>query len=316
MNGGYSQSALLAIASKYVFDGAMTQAAQLWMPARHRLGESIIWHVARRCYFWIDLLDPALWCHDPATGATSHKAIDLPPPIGSIAATSNPDLLMLAHRGGLSLLDVRSMEITPYCDPEGGRDAIIYNDMKTDRWGRLWVGSSHEREQEARGALWCVESRTRWALADAGFAISNGPAFSVDGRTMFFNDSAGRKTFAYDIAPDHLTARNRRILVTHPESDGLPDGAVVDSEDSLWTAQWKGKALLRFDRGGKLLQRIDVAAISVTTLCFGGPHLRDIKITTATDAATAAEMTELPSTGSLFQWAAPCAGVAEPLFKL
>ena len=59
---------------------------------------------------------------------------------------------MLAHRGGLSVLDVRDMELTPYCDPEGGRDAIIYNDIKVDRWGRLWVGTSHEKELEARGA--------------------------------------------------------------------------------------------------------------------------------------------------------------------
>ena len=36
-------------------------------------------------------------------------------------------------------------------------------------------------------------------LGDTGFAVSNGPAFSLDGKTMYFNDSAGRKTFAYDI---------------------------------------------------------------------------------------------------------------------
>ena len=30
-------------------------------------------------------------------------------------------------------------------------------------------------------------------LGDVGFAVSNGPAFSLDGNTMYFNDSAGKK---------------------------------------------------------------------------------------------------------------------------
>ena len=158
------------------------------------------------------------------------------------------DVVMLAHRGGLSLLDLRDMSLTPYCDPEGGRDAIIYNDIKVDRWGRVWVGTSHARELEPRGALWCVESATRFALADAGFAIANGPAFSRDGGTLYFNDSLGRTTFAYDIAPGHLAARNRRVLVHHGEGDGLPDGVVVDANDDVWTAQWAGSAILKFNR--------------------------------------------------------------------
>ena len=183
----------------------MLQQADLWIKASHRLGESIIWHAHNRCLYWVDLLDPALFVHDPATGETRSHALALPPPIGSIAATSDPDVLILAHRGGLSLLDVRTLALTFYCDPEGGRDAIIYNDIKVDRQGRLWVGTSHEKEQQHRGVLWCVESRTRWALVDAGFAISNGPAFSLDGRTMYFNDSLGRTTFAYDV--DETRAR-------------------------------------------------------------------------------------------------------------
>lgn len=294
----------------------MARTAQLYIPSQHRLGESVIWHAARQCYFWVDLLDPALFCLDPAFGQTVKREIKLPPPIGSIAATTNPDILLLAHRGGLSLLDVRSMEMTLYCDPEAGRDAIIYNDIKVDRWGRLWVGTSHEKEQEERGGLWCVESAKRWALADAGFAVSNGPAFSLDGSTMYFNDSARRKTFAYDIASDHLCARNRRVLIRHSEQDGMPDGAVVDSADGIWIAQWAGSAVLKFDRTGRLLDRIDVPSVHVTTLCFGGADLRYPLITTATDGATPDQLKALPLSGSIFTFENTVEGVCEPLFRL
>lgn len=294
----------------------MSDTAHLWSRAPHRLGESIIWHAARRCYLWVDLLDPALFTHDPVTGTTRQHAIPLPPPIGSIAATTNDDVVILAHRGGLSLLDLRDMSLTPYCDPEGGRDAIIYNDIKVDRWGRVWVGTSHARELEPRGALWCVESATRFALADAGFAIANGPAFSRDGGTLYFNDSLGRTTFAYDIAPEHLAARNRRVLVHHGEGDGLPDGVVVDANDDVWTAQWAGSAILKFNREGRLLQRIAVPSVHVTTLCFGGESLRDIRITTATDGATPEQLQAMPLSGSLFAFDSTCSGLPEPLFRL
>jgi xylono-1,5-lactonase len=314
MDQGYSQNCRLAIISVSAFDEEMESCAQLWISSQHRLGESIIWHAARQCYYWVDLLDPALYAHDPAKGITSKQLLALTPPIGSIAATTDPSLLMLAHRDGLSLLDVRNMVMTPFCNPEAGRDAIIYNDIKVDRWGRLWVGTSHAKEQEARGALWCVESSTRWALADAGFAISNGPAFSLDGRTMYFNDSLGRTTYAYDIAPDHLAARNRRSLIEHPEADGLPDGIVVDATGDIWTAQWAGSALLRFDSTGKLKTRHPVHSVHVTTLCFGGNDLDQLKITTATDGAAADALQRFPLSGSLFHLDCQTVGVAEPLF--
>jgi xylono-1,5-lactonase len=294
----------------------MATAAHLWIKADHRLGESIIWHVARQCYFWVDLLDPALYSHDPATGQTTHRVIPLPAPIGSIAATTDNDQLILAHRDGLSVLDINTMALTPYCDPEAGRDEVIYNDIKVDRWGRLWVGTSHARELDPRGALWCVKDRKTWALADAGFAISNGPAFSLDGKTMYFNDSARRTTFAYDIAPDHLGARNRRVFVQHAEGDGLPDGCVVDASDHVWTAQWAGSALLRFDREGQLQHRIAVPSVHVTTLCFGGPNLQHMKITTATDGASYEDITALPQSGSLFACSGDWRGQPEPLFPL
>jgi xylono-1,5-lactonase len=316
MQQGYSQIIHLAIPCQSAFDAAMARSAQLFTQSRHRLGESIIWHVARQCYFWVDLLDPALYCHDPKSGATRKSEIALPPPIGSIVATTNENILILAHRGGLSLLDVRSMDLTFFCDPEAGRDAIIYNDIKVDRWGRLWVGTSHEREQEERGALWCVTSRDQWALADAGFAIANGPAFSSDGYTMYFNDSARRKTYAYDVGPHHQAARNRRTLIEYAEADGLPDGIVVDSSDTIWTAQWAGGSVLRFDKLGQRLDRIDVPSVHVTTLCFGGADLRQPLVTTATDGASLEQLERLPLSGSIFTFDNQVEGVCEPLFQL
>jgi D-xylonolactonase len=290
--------------------------AELWIRANNRLGESVIWHAASRRLLWVDLLDPALFIHDPATEKTERHALSLPPPIGSIAATTDPKRVILAHRGGLSLLHLDTLKMEFFCDPEQGRDAIIYNDIKVDRWGRLWVGTSHIKEQEPRGALWCVQSRSVWCLGDAGFPISNGPSFSRDGTALYFNDSVGRTCFAYDLNEKDLSPRNRRVLHQFVEEDGMPDGMTVDGFGMVWCAMWGGSAIICLSSHGQVMRRISVPAYNVTALCFGGEEMRDVFITTATDGVGKEMMNRHPLTGNLFKYRVETPGLSEPLFPI
>ena len=75
-------------------------------PASNKLGESAIWHAASKRLLWIDLYDPRLFIHDPATGETLVRAINLKAPLGAIVATTNPKLLIVAHAEGLSTLNI------------------------------------------------------------------------------------------------------------------------------------------------------------------------------------------------------------------
>lgn len=287
---------------------------ELFIEAQHRLGESIIWHQTNHCLYWVDLLDAVLYRHDPLTGKTDARPLPLAAPIGAIAATSDPNRLMITHLRGLSLLSLTDLSLEAYCDPEAGRDAVMSNDAKCDRWGRLWLATSHIRENEARGCLWCVKDRKTFALGDAGFAIANGPAVSPDGRTLYFNDSVGRVTYAYDIEEGDLHPRNRRALIHFTAEEGLPDGIITDAEGCLWIAHWGGRAVSRYSPDGLLLSRHPVPAHNVTTMCFAGPSLSTLFITTARDGLDASQLAELPLTGSLFRLETECRGLAEPLF--
>ena len=185
--------------------------------AANKLGEAAIWHAASKRLLWIDLYDPKLFIHDPATGETLVRAIALKAPLGAIVATTNPKVLIVSHPQGLSTLNIKTGATKIFARPEQDRDAIIYNDCKVDRFGRLWAGSSHAKETDTRGALWCVLPNGKCILGDVGFAVSNGPAFSLDGKIMYFNDSVGKKTFAYDIsAKDPRPAQPPRPDLLHP----------------------------------------------------------------------------------------------------
>ncbi|MBI2719493.1 MAG: SMP-30/gluconolactonase/LRE family protein [Rhizobiales bacterium] len=290
--------------------------ADLAVKGELRLGESPIWHVARQCLYWIDLYDPALFRLAPGMAAPERRALALVAPIGSAVATDDSGCLILSHRDGLSLLDLETLALTPYAHPEAGRDGVIYNDLKCDRWGRLWVATSHAVERDPRGALWCVKDRSTMALGDVGFPIGNGPAFSPDGRLLYLNDSFNRQTFVYDIAASDLHPRNRRVFATYTEEEGLPDGLTIDAEGCIWTAQWTAARVIRLSPAGEKLLTVHVPSFHVTSVCFAGADLRDLYITTARDGLTPEQLDRFPLSGSLFRLRSDVPGLAEPLFRL
>lgn len=285
-------------------------------PASNELGEAAIWHVASQRLLWVDLLAPRLFLLDPITAATKVLEIKLAGPLGAIVATTNPKLVIVSHLNGLSRLNIETGETEFFADPERGRDAIIYNDCKCDRFGRLWVGTSHYKEQEARGALWCVLPNGEAFLADTGFAVSNGPAFSLDGTTMYFNDSTNYKTFAYDIGPVDAHPRNRRVMVDYTIEEGMPDGLTVDAEGCLWVAHWGGARVTRISSSGQRLSSIAVPAPHVTTVGFGGYDLDRLYITSARDGLSDQMLEKWPQSGDLFMCIPGVTGVSEPLFTL
>ena len=283
-------------------------------PASNKLGESAIWHAASKRLLWIDLYDPRLFIHDPATGETLVRAINLNAPLGAIVATTNPKLLIVAHAEGLSTLNIKTGATKTFARPEQNRDAIIYNDCKVDHFGRLWAGTSHAKETDARGALWCVSPKGECVLGDVGFAVSNGPAFSLDGKTMYFNDSNGKKTFAYDISKKDPTPRNRRVLISYTHEEGLPDGLTVDSEGCLWVAHWGGARITRFSAAGDRLRVVEIPAPHVTTVGFGGEDYATLYITTAREGMSPDALELWPQSGDLFALKPGVSGVPEPLF--
>jgi len=157
------------------------------------------------------------------------------------------------------------------------------NDCIADPEGRLLAGSAFysPSEKYPLGKLFCIHSNGSVQILDDGFHLANGLGFSPDHKTLYFTDSIERKIYAYSYDAQQGRVRNRRTFVHVNSSSGLPDGLTVDAQGYVWSAEWYGGCICRYDPDGTLERRVSIPAKQTSSLAFGGPELRDIFVTSA-----------------------------------
>jgi D-xylonolactonase len=114
-----------------------------------------------------------------------------------------------------------------------------------------------------------------------GVSISNGMGWSPDLKTFYYTDSTPKQVYAYDYSPRKHTISNKRVFVQLGDDLGVPDGMTVDAEGFVWSANWGGGCVIRFDPDGKEERRIEMPATQSSSVMFGGPDFTDIYVTSA-----------------------------------
>jgi sugar lactone lactonase YvrE len=134
-----------------------------------------------------------------------------------------------------------------------------------------------------------------------GFAVTNGPTWSGDGRTIYINDTAQRQVFAWDFDVASGAISNRRLWLRFAPSDGHPDGMTTDALGRLWIAHWGGGCVTRHDAAsGAELQRIALPVSQVTNVAFGGAELRTLFISSARTGLDSQQLATEPLAGGVF----------------
>ena len=160
------------------------------------------------------------------------------------------------------------------------------NDCVTDVNGRLFAGSCfyESKRKYMLGQLIRVDTDGKASVVDEGFHMANGLAFSPDNRTLYVTDTIARSIYAYDYNADHGHISGKRVLVKVADTEGIPDGLCVDGEGFIWSAQWYGSRVVRFDPDGEPERIVDVPAKQTTSVSFGGSDLTDMFITSAAES--------------------------------
>jgi len=281
------------------------------LDSRASLGECPVWSGRERVLYWVDINAPSLNRFDPAT--TRNTAMPMPESIGCFALRRDGGFVV-ALRSGFWLADAdgiltRKVADAPY-DPAHHR----FNDGRCDPRGRFLVGYMNEARDAASAALVRLDPDFTQTRLLAGMTISNGLAFSPDGRTMYHTDTPTQvvRAYAYDAASG--TPSSPRVLARFTAAGDRPDGAAVDRDGCYWIALYGGGRVLRIAADGRVLAGFPVPAICPTMCAFGGPDLKTLYVTSARQRRVADELARLPQSGGLFAMPVDVPGLPEPAF--
>jgi D-xylonolactonase len=277
---------------------ALSALRCVW-PARAVLGEGPVWSSRRQALFWVDILGKKLHCYTPRDAGMKTWSFD--EEISAVAERKDHSSLVVTLRHHFAFFDPDTGQLEKLADAESERTGNRFNDGKCDARGRFWAGSMDFGCVQPTGALYSFDPQRRCQRHVDGFAVTNGPTWSLDGRTMYFTNTATGQIFAFDFDPERGELSNRRLWLQFGPDDGSPDGMTTDANGNLWIAHWGAGRVTCHAPSGKELARIDVPASNTTSCAFGGPNLTTLYITTATVDLDEAALAAQPHAGGLFE---------------
>jgi sugar lactone lactonase YvrE len=283
------------------------------LDARARLGEGPVWSVTEQALYWVDILAPALHRLEPASGAT--RSWTMPAAIGSFGLREHGGAIV-ALRNGIHLFDFASEKLTFVAHPEAAIATNRFTDGKVSPDGRFWVGTMDDRpKRDQTGALYRFDPDGSWHKMVGELYVSNGLAWSPDGRIMYHSDSTAAKIWAYDYDLNSGAISHQRVLAEPTNEIGRPDGAATDHEGYYWSAGVSAGTLNRWSPDGKLERQIDMPCSAPTMPCFGGPELKTLYITSLTHNQPADKLAAKPLSGGIFAIEVDVPGVPIATFK-
>ncbi|WP_205480782.1 SMP-30/gluconolactonase/LRE family protein [Sphingomonas arenae] len=273
------------------------------------LGEGPVWVVRERALYWVDIKGRKIFRLSEDEQLTSWLA---PWRVGSLAPRESGGFIAGTEHGFAHIHpELDHFELM--FDPEEDRETNRFNDGKVDRHGRFYAGTMDDEEKEATGAFYRLHTNLTCARVDDGYRVTNGPAFSPDGKLMYANDSALQVTYVFHVAPDG-TPLAKREFARFEDGQGYPDGMTVDAEGCLWIAFWDGWCLRRLSPDGEIIGEVKVPVARPTSCAFGGSSLDRLYVTSASIGLSEKELETQPNAGGLFLLSPGVQGIADRPF--
>jgi sugar lactone lactonase YvrE len=283
------------------------------LPVQNALGEGILWDSQRHVLWWTDILGSRLYRHDWASGAT--RTLQMPERVGSFGLVAGEERLIIAFESGIALYEPQDAAVSWLARPERPDPAVRFNDGRVDRQGRFWSGTMVEGDQStAKGCLYSFDRTAGLRCHLTDVRISNGLCMSPDGRWLYFADSPTRTIRVFELnEPQGTLGTSKEFAQTPVGID--PDGATIDVDGCLWSAHWGGGCVVRYTPEGRIDRTLRVAASQPTCVCFGGPDLDVLCVTTARTGLSDAALRTQPNAGDVFLYRVGVKGLPEAEYQ-
>lgn len=239
------------------------------------IGECPLWHPLEKKVYWLDIHSGSIYRYDPEE--KSHERVYQGMRVGGFTIQADGALLLFMERGAVGIW--RNGDLTFLIDEIPEESDTRFNDVIADPEGRVFCGTMPAKNH--LGSLYRMDTNATLSRILEGIRISNGMAFTVDGKQMYHTDSGKGEMYLFDYDQKRGDISNKRLFLQIPKSEGEPDGMTVDAEGYVWSARWNGGCIIRYTPDGTEDFRVHFPAKKVSSLTFGGQECKDIYVTTA-----------------------------------
>jgi sugar lactone lactonase YvrE len=237
-------------------------------------GEGPIWHGPH--LYYVDIEGRMVHRYNPEDG--SEKSWPVGERVGTVVPRAGGGLV-IAGDHGFSFLDEESGKLTPIADPEADKPDNRFNDGKCSPDGRFFAGSISLVKKTGDAKLYRLDPDLSVHEAFAPVTNSNGIAWSLDGKLVYYIDTPRKEVLAFDYVDGNL--KNPRSVISTSHIDASPDGMTIDADGNLWIAFCHGGCVSCFDPvKGQEIHRIALPCLETTACAFGGPDFADLFVTT------------------------------------
>ncbi|MBR2527474.1 MAG: SMP-30/gluconolactonase/LRE family protein [Blautia sp.] len=273
--------------------------AKLWIEAHCINAEGPVWDDLTQTFYFIDVEAGRIFSWKDQT----LQSVSVGEKIGCAVLTREGEILA-GMASGIYAMDFETGRKTLLTDPEPELLNNRFNDGKVDPRGRFYAGTmtmDAADEDPFQGALYRLEKEGTGFTARRvinGMGLSNGLAWSLDGKKFYLVDTRRSTVSEYEYDMETGRIGEGHVLIKVPKEMGFPDGMTIDEEGKLWVALWGGSAVSRWDPStGRLLEKVELPALRVSSCCFGGEDMDQLFVTTASQDT---DLSQYPLAGNVF----------------
>ena len=150
------------------------------------------------------------------------------------------------------------------------------NDLAIGADDRLYASDPNWRASS--GQIWRIDPDGTVSLLEADMGTTNGIEVSPDEATLYVNESAQRRIWAYDLSAGGEIG-NKRLLIEFP--DGGMDGMRCDIDGHLYVTRYGMSAIAVVSPRGEIVRQVQLQGKNPSNICFGGPDGRTCYVTLA-----------------------------------
>jgi sugar lactone lactonase YvrE len=282
---------------------------ELVWDSRCGVAESPVWDAANRRLLFCDINGKKI--NALAVDGGARVSWDFPECVGSFGLCRSGRLVVaLRHR--VVLFDPKTKAVTELTQSVDEPATNRLNDGKVGPDGAFWVGSMDENSpRQPLGSLYRVTADGQIEKRSEGYAVSNGLAWSPDGRIMYHSDSTSAIIEAWDFVPATGGMSRHRVIARLTNEDGRPDGAAMDVNGNYWSAGPSAACINCFSPTGQLLKKLSFPVPGPTMVCFADDVMY---VTSLREGKSPEILAQFPTLGGLFSGPAPAKGAPVAVF--